>query len=56
MQKKVKPKSYLAPCTKIHVKCVTDLHIKARTINFIEKSTEQYFQDLKLGKDFAENK
>lgn len=44
--------SYLTPGTKDIARWVTDLHVKAKTINLPDENTGEYLQNETVSKDF----
>lgn len=48
---KINPNSCLAPCTKINLRWIILLSIKARIIRLLEKRIREYFHDLGIDKD-----
>lgn len=44
--------THITPLTKINLKRIKDLNIKADNINFLEQNIENKFIDISLGNDF----
>lgn len=48
---KINPNSYLVPCTKINLRWIILLSIKAKIIRLLEKRIREFFHDLGIDKD-----
>lgn len=50
------PQTYLTLYTKINMRGVIDINVKAKTTKLLEENIKRYLCNLTIGKDFLEDK